>query len=409
MSPLVLAILFLVVLALVVIVAILVSQMHLKEKHYEELARERERTFGLMKSQMEESFRLQSEQNLSGLRHQNAESLEELLKPVKEKFGEFDQAVKSSRERSIEQETSLKELLTHLMEQSKSVGDEARNLAEALKGRSKMQGDFGEMLLVDLLKKSGLQEGVHFSSQGVIRDENGHEVRSDSGARMIPDVLVYYPDDTEVVIDSKLSLKAYADYVNATDPSEREKYAQEHIRSITNHINELKTKDYASYISEGKRKVDYNIMFIPVEGAYLLMLEKEPMLWQQAKDAKVLIAGQMNLMIVLNLIMMTWKQHDKQQNIEQVYAAASELMSQLKGWMDSYVKVGESLSRAMDAYNDSKKKLTDSNQSVIKKIDKLERLKIAPKRSRSKIDPSARIVEGTESVIPKELSGTLEE
>ena len=383
---------------------VLETKMHLKEENFAALAREREKTFETMKKQMEESFKLQSEQNLSGLRRQNADSLAEILKPVQEKFGEFDRTVKSSQERTVAQEASLRELLKQLLDQSKSVGDEARNLAEALKGRSKMQGDFGEMLLVDLLKKSGLQEGVHFSTQGVIRDEDGHEVKNDSGGRMIPDVIVYYPDDTEVVIDSKLSLKAYVDYVNATDASEREKVAQEHIRSITNHINELKTKDYASYIADGKKKIDYNIMFIPVEGAYLLMLEKAPTLWQLAKDSKVLIAGQMNLMIVLNLIMMMWKQHDKQQNIEQVYVAASELMSQLKGWMDAYVKIGESLSRASEAYLESKKKLVDSNQSVIKKIDKLERLGISPKRSRSKIDPSARIVAGTESVIPKELS-----
>lgn len=383
---------------------VLETKMHLKEENFAALAQEREKTFETMKKQMEESFKLQSEQNLSGLRRQNADSLAEILKPVQEKFGEFDRTVKSSQERTVAQEASLRELLKQLLDQSKSVGDEARNLAEALKGRSKMQGDFGEMLLVDLLKKSGLQEGVHFCTQGVIRDEDGHEVKNDSGGRMIPDVIVYYPDDTEVVIDSKLSLKAYADYVNATDVSEREKFAQEHIRSITNHINELKTKDYASYIADGKKKIDYNIMFIPVEGAYLLMLEKAPTLWQLAKDSKVLIAGQMNLMIVLNLIMMMWKQHDKQQNIEQVYVAASELMSQLKGWMDAYVKVGESLSRASEAYLESKKKLVDSNQSVIKKIDKLERLGISPKRSRSKIDPSARIVAGTESVIPKELS-----
>lgn len=383
---------------------VLETKMHLKEENFAALAQEREKTFETMKKQMEESFKLQSEQNLSGLRRQNADSLAEILKPVQEKFGEFDRTVKSSQERTVAQEASLRELLKQLLDQSKSVGDEARNLAEALKGRSKMQGDFGEMLLVDLLKKSGLQEGVHFSTQGVIRDEDGHEVKNDSGGRMIPDVIVYYPDDTEVVIDSKLSLKAYVDYVNATDASERERFAQEHIRSITNHINELKTKDYASYIADGKKKIDYNIMFIPVEGAYLLMLEKAPTLWQLAKDSKVLIAGQMNLMIVLNLIMMMWKQHDKQQNIEQVYVAASELMSQLKGWMDAYVKIGESLSRASEAYLESKKKLVDSNQSVIKKIDKLERLGISPKRSRSKIDPSARIVAGTESVIPKELS-----
>lgn len=384
------------------------AEIKLRESQFASLSKEREHTFETMKKQMEESFRLLSEQNLTGLRRQNAESIGEILKPIQEKFGEFDKTVKSSQEKSVAQEASLKELLQHLIEQSKSVGDEARNLADALKGRSKLQGDFGEMLLVDLLKKSGLQEGVHFTAQGVLTDEMGHEIKNEEGGRMIPDVVVCYPDDTEVVIDAKISLTAYAEYVNATDPEERERYARKHIDSIRAHVNELKNKNYASYVPEGKKKIDYNIMFIPVEGAYLLMLEKAPTLWQLAKDANVLIAGQMNLMIVLNLIMMMWKQHDRQKNIEQVYEAASELMSQLKGWMDSYVRLGEHIDKASSAYAESRKKLVDSNQSVVRKIDKLERLHVGPKRSRGKINPNARMVAGRESVIPKALAEGLD-
>jgi len=145
-----------------------------------------------------------------------------------------------------------------------------------------------------------------------------------------------------------------------------------------------------------------------VEGAFRLMLEEAPLLWQRAKDAKVLIVSQMNLMIVLNMILMSWKQHDQEKNIEKVYATASELMSQLKNWMDSFVKLGDHLDKAVGAYSDSKKKLMDSNQSVIRKIDKLEHLKIAPKRSNAKLKAGGRMVAGQESIIPGELAEGLD-
>ena len=374
-----------------------------------QLEEERKKAFESQRKQMEESFRLLSEQNSAGLRRQNAESITELLKPIQEKFGEFDRTMRTNQEKAAAQDATMKQMMDSLMKKSQSVGEEARNLANALAGHSKVQGDFGEMLLVDLLKASGLEEGVHFMTQGVIRDSSGHEIRSDSGATMIPDVIVYYPDDTELVIDSKLSLTAYMNYVNAESVEERKRWAKEHVASVTRHVDELKTKDYASYIEDGRRKVDYNIMFIPVEGAFRLMLEEAPLLWQRARDAKVLIVSQMNLMIVLNMILLSWKQHDQEKNIQKVYDTASELMSQLRNWLDSFVKVGDMLGKAGDAYSEAKKKLMDSNQSVIRKIDKLEKLKIAPKRSAGKLKAGGRTVAGAESVIPKELADGLDD
>lgn len=370
----------------------------------EALAEEREKVFESQRAQMAESFKLLSEQNSAGLRRQNAESLAELLKPIQEKFIGFEKSVKESQEKSVAQDSAMRELLGAVMKQSETVGTQAQNLANALTGHSKIQGNFGEMLLVDLLRQSGLEEGVHFTTQDVLRDAQGHEIKSESGATMIPDVIVYYPDGSEVVIDSKVSLNAYVEYMNCEDPLQRSALAKKHVDSISRHIDELKTKDYASYITDGRRKVDYNIMFIPMEGAFRAMLEEAPTLWQRAKDAKVLIVSQQTLMIVLNMILMSWKQYDKEKNIEEVYATASELMSQLKNWMDSFVKVGEHLEKARDAYDDSRKKLVESNQSVIKKIDKLEHLKIAPKRSNARIKAGARMVNGQESVIPKELA-----
>lgn len=373
------------------------------------LSEERQKVFEAQKKQMEESFKLLSEENSASLRRQNQESINELLKPIQEKFGEFDKSVKESKENAIAQDAALRQLLESMMEKTTSVGNEARNLANALTGHSKIQGDFGEMLLLDLLKSSGLQEGIHFKAQSVITDNLGHEVKSDSGGTMIPDVVLYYPDDTEVVIDSKVSLSAFVDYANAEKLEDRKKYAAIHIKSIENHIDELKKKDYSSYIEENKKKVDYNIMFIPMEGAFRLMLEEAPTLWQRAKDAKVLIVSQMNLMIVLNMIMMSWKQHDQERNIQEVYNTGAELMTQIKAWLSSFEKLGTQLRQAGDAYDDAKKKLMESNQSVIKKIDKLERLGVTPKRSKAAIKSGARMVKGNESVIPSSLADGLDD
>ena len=373
------------------------------------MAAERDKAFDSRIRQMEESFRALSEQSTAGLRKQNEASLEQLLKPLQDKFSGFERSVKDSQEKSVAQDAAMRELLGAVMQQSKSVGEEARNLANALTGHSKIQGNFGEMLLVDLLKASGMEEGIHFSTQDVLRDSSGHEIKSEGGSTMIPDVIVYYPDGSEVIIDSKVSLNAYIDYMNCEKPELRSAFAKKHIDSISRHIDELKTKDYASYISEGRRKVDYNIMFIPIEGAFRVMLDEAPTLWQRAKDAKVLIVSQQNLMIVLNMILMSWRQHDQEKNIQEVYDTASELMSQLKNWMDSFVKVGENLDRARLAYDDSRKKLVESNQSVIKKIDKLERLKLSPKRSNARIKAGARMVAGQESIIPKELSDNIQD
>ena len=358
--------------------------------------------------QMKEVFENLSSRNSEAFKARSAETIAELMKPVQEKFQAFSEAVKESQEKTMERQNKLEQKIIDLDSQSRAVSDEARNLANALTGYSKIQGDFGEMLLTDVLRNAGLTEGVHFFTQGVIKDDAGHEIKSEAGRTLIPDVMVYYPDDTTVIIDSKVSLTAYNQYLLAASVEERTKLAKAHVASVRSHVDELKTKDYASYIPDGRRKVDFNIMFIPIEGAFRLMLEADPMLWQVAKDNKVLIVSQMTLIIVLNMIQMAWKQHEQEKNIADVYKTAEELMSQLKGWLDSYVKLGDHLKKASDAYADSTKKLTESNQSVVKKIGKLEKLGLSPKRSNAKIKPGARLT-GPESVIPKELADASEE
>lgn len=388
------------------------AQREIQEKAMAEQKAAQEKAMNMQREQhekelenMKDAFKALSADNSSEFKRQSAESISDLLKPIQEKFAEFGKAVQESRKEAVEQSAQLKEHIHNVMERSQAVGDEARNLANALTGYSKVQGDFGEMLLTDVLKNAGLVEGVHFFTQSVMTDEAGHEIKSEGGRTMIPDVMVLYPDDTTVIIDSKVSLNSYKEYINAEKVEDRVRLAKAHVESVRKHVDELKTKDYASYIPEGRRKVNYNLMFIPVEGAFRLMLEEDPMLWQVAKDNNVLIVSQMTLVIVLNMIQMAWKQANQEKNIAEVYKTAEELMSQLSGWMESYVAIGTMLGKAQTAYETSTKKLTESNQSVVKKIQKLERLGLSPKKSQAKIKPGARKT-GPESIIPPELSPT---
>ena len=359
--------------------------------------------------EMRSAFKALSAENSEHFRKTSAESVGELLKPIQERFKEFSEHVKSSDEKNAERSGSMEKMIRILSEQSRCIGDQARALADAITGQSKTQGDFGEMLLVDLLRESGLQEGVNFDVQGVLRDEQGHEIKSDEGRTLIPDVIVHYPDGGEVIVDSKVSLKAFVEWNQATLPEDRKKWAREHIRSIRSHVDELRGKDYASYIPEGRRKIDYNLMFIPIENAFRLMQEEEPLLWQQAKNQGVLIVSQMSLAIVLNMILVAWRQFDQQRNIQEVFKTASELMSALENWMGEYVKVGERLEALNKSYGESSRLLSGSSQSVVKKVAKLEKLGATRKRSSAALKTGGRMIGGRESVIPGALAGSLEE
>ncbi len=359
--------------------------------------------------EMRSAFKALSAENSEHFRKTSAESVGELLKPIQERFKEFSEHVKSSDEKNAERSGSMEKMIRILSEQSRSIGDQARALADAITGQSKTQGDFGEMLLVDLLRESGLQEGVNFDVQNVLRDELGHEIKSDDGRVMIPDVIVHYPDGGEVIVDSKVSLKAFVEWNQATLPEDRKKWAREHIRSIRSHVDELRGKDYASYIPEGRRKIDYNLMFIPIENAFRLMQEEEPLLWQQAKNQGVLIVSQMSLAIVLNMILVAWRQFDQQRNIQEVFKTASELMSALENWMGEYAKMGERLEALNKSYGESTRMLKESSQSVVKKVAKLEKLGATRKRSNAALKTGGRMIGGRESVIPGALAGSLEE
>ncbi len=299
------------------------------------------------------------------LNNNNKESLTPFIESLKEGMQEVSKEIKDSRERSIEQKSSLDTAIRDMMARTNEIGNEANKLAEALKGKSKTQGLYGELVLTEILKNSGLKEGEHFECQVTIRDEKGNAVlHEETQKRMIPDVIVHYPDK-DLIIDSKVSLTAYLEWCEAKTDEERDAAAKRHIQSIKSHIKEIVTKSYAHYHKASRREtIDCVVMFIPNENALMLMRETEPQLWYEAYNQKVIITSELSLFSLLKMIENYWAQVVQQRNQEKIIVAAENMLNRL----GDLFKMVEDIEKAFESvgtkFSDVKKKMLTGGQSV---------------------------------------------
>lgn len=299
------------------------------------------------------------------LNNNNKESLTPFIESLKEGMQEVSKEIKDSRERSIEQKSSLDTAIRDMMARTNEIGNEANKLAEALKGKSKTQGLYGELVLTEILKNSGLKEGEHFECQVTIRDEKGNAVlHEETQKRMIPDVIVHYPDK-DLIIDSKVSLTAYLEWCEAKTDEERDVAAKRHIQSIKSHIKEIVTKSYAHYHKASRREtIDCVVMFIPNENALMLMRETEPQLWYEAYNQKVIITSELSLFSLLKMIENYWAQVVQQRNQEKIIVAAENMLNRL----GDLFKMVEDIEKAFESvgtkFSDVKKKMLTGGQSV---------------------------------------------
>lgn len=349
-----------------------------------------------LKENIQNSMQVQKEQvsqAIADLKEQNKAATEDLLKerqkefaessstnigqivnPLKEVITKMETAMKESTEKSISINSSMEENLKHMMEQSKATQTTAEELTRAFKHQSKVQGDWGETVLNQLLESQGLVEGVHYETQATIRDNSGATVKTEEGAILRPDVILHLDQKREVIIDSKVSLTAFFDYVNAENDADRQQHLKAHIESLQKHVKELAKKDYSSYIQAPKVKMDYVIMFVPHTGALWTALNAQPDLWRKAMEQNIYIADEQTLYAALKIIQMTWTQIKQAQNHEEVYKIASEMVDRVGQFLKRYEDLGTALEKAQKAYDGGKTKLEDGGQSIKQSARKLIKL-----------------------------------
>jgi DNA recombination protein RmuC len=299
-----------------------------------------------------------------------------LLEPLKTQIKEFREKVEQTNVDSKVGVTELKTLIGTLGTLNQALTEEAHNLATALRRDTKMQGNWGETILRNILEKSGLQEGTHYSFQESFVETNAE---GESGQRRQTDVIVKVPGGHHLIIDSKVSLNAYNDSVNAESEKERAEALKRHLNSVRNHYNELSTRNYQGLA--GMESPDFVVMFVPIEPAFLLALQGDENIWHDAYKKKVLLCGPTTVLFVIRIVVDLWRQERQARNVKEVMRRGALLYDKFVGFVTDMEKVGKSIQSARDAHGEAMEKLAKADGNLIGQAEKLKRLGIRTSKS----------------------------
>lgn len=330
----------------------------------------REETKAQFKSLAADIFSSQSEK----FKEANETRLSEILNPLKEDIKDFKRRVDDTYMNSSKERTLLGEQMKRLMELNMSIGKEARDLTEALSGNTKVQGDWGEMVLETILVKSGLVEGENYFVQRT-KNDDGTQIKNDDNGRLRPDVVVALPDKKCIVIDSKVSLTAYVNYINADNEDDRQRFGKAHLLSVRSHLKELETKRYQDFVGVGNDdRIDYVLMFIPNEHAYMAAMTLDNNLWMEAYEKRVVIISPAHVISTLRLIAQLWTRDKQTKNALKIAEEGGKLYDKFVGLVNDMQTVEQSLGKASEAYASAMSKLHTGRGCIVSKVENLKKL-----------------------------------
>lgn len=301
---------------------------------------------------------------------QNQTNLETLLAPLRQRLADFQQALHDSTHRENAERIALREQVKQLMQLNQQLSTEARHLTQALRGSTKVQGNWGELILERVLEMSGLRRDHEYLVQDT-------QQRAD-GSRAQPDVVILLPQQRRLVIDAKVSLLAYERYVNAADDATRQQALREHIESLRAHVRGLAQRDYHALYGHG---LDFVLAFMPVEPAFMLAVAHEPDLFQEAWDRNVLLVGPSTLLFVLRTVAHLWRQEAQNRNAQDIARRGGELYDKLVGFTEDFIKVGERLQSAQTSFEQARNKLVQGRGNVIRQAEMLRELGVKPNKA----------------------------
>jgi len=300
----------------------------------------------------------------------NQKRMELLLKPFRDQIQDFSKQTQERFLKESNDRTLLQKEISLLKTLNERISEDALNLTNALKGENKTQGNWGEIILERVLNESGLREGHEYETQGSYKDEAGKTLR--------PDVIVHLPQEKDIVIDSKVSLVAYERFIAAEEPLEKERAMKQHIASIHAHIKGLSEKRYEKLV--GIRTLDFVLLFMPIEGAFLLALEQDNTFFSKAYESNIMIVSPSTLLVTLRTIEHIWRTERQEQNAKEIASQAEALYDKFVGFVGDMSKIGEQIGRTQKSYDDAMTKLQGKG-GLISRSEKMKKLGLKPKKS----------------------------
>ena len=295
---------------------------------------------------------------------QNQKNIDLILKPLGEKIKSFEQSVEDKYVKDQKNKASLSEQIKLLHETNQQISQDANNLANALKGDSKVQGDWGELQLEVLLEKSGLNKGVHFRTQNSLKDDEGNDKR--------PDCIIDLPDNKNLIIDSKVSLSAYEQYANSEDELKKQVLLKQHLESIKKHIKDLAGKDYPNLYSINTP--DYVLMFVPIEPALTLALQEDGEIFNLALNKNIILVSTSTLMATMRTVSFIWQQENQKKNVLEIARQSGALYEKFIGFTNDLEGVGKAIDNAHKKYEAAQNKLISGRGNLVNSVEKIKKL-----------------------------------